>query len=160
VSSDKERKFQRQCDAFIDRELVYRASTLFYELGRLPNFTLVDCDWSDEFINLTFPALENCGCDMDEEEKAKALEDEEPLESCGDCQREIFEQWIVTRYFGECLKERGEVVEEFMGLLVWGRTTTGQSVSLDGVVRDIVEWYHQKDEMSGEELARIIHAGE
>ena len=134
---EKERKLQRECDEFVRREVIYCVSPLFYELGNLPGF--IEVERSEEFTALTFPIEEHCGCDMDEEEKAEALENDEPLEPCGECFREIFEQWIVSKYLGEDLREKGEVVEEFMGLLVWGRTTTGQAIALDGVIRDIVK---------------------
>jgi len=57
-------------------------------------------------------------------------------------QSEIFEHWIVSSYFGEKLREKGEVVESIHDVLIWGRTTTGQSIMLDGVVQSIYEELH------------------
>lgn len=53
---------------------------------------------------------------------------------------EIYEYWSVDDYFARHLEERGEVVaRDFLdSLTVWGRCTTGQSISLDGVVSRIV----------------------
>ena len=48
---------------------------------------------------------------------------------------EIYEHWIVDRYFYQALLAEGQIVFEFGGMLIWGRTTTGQSISLDGVIR-------------------------
>ncbi len=52
--------------------------------------------------------------------------------------QEIFEHYIVDRYFGARLKERGEIVEDYLGMLIWGRTTTGQAISMDGVIEEMV----------------------
>lgn len=52
---------------------------------------------------------------------------------------EIYEHWVVDRYFAmHELAPRGHVVFEFGGMTIWGRPTTGQSISIDGVIRDIV----------------------
>ncbi len=59
--------------------------------------------------------------------------DIEPQES------EVFEHWIVSGWFGEKLKAKGEKVnDDFTGLTVWARTTTGQAISMDYVIREIV----------------------
>lgn len=63
---------------------------------------------------------------------------------------EIFEWWIVTSWLGRKLEEKGyPVVERSMGWL-WGRTTTGQSISIDYVIREICQdmefLYGQKNE--------------
>lgn len=51
---------------------------------------------------------------------------------------EAYEHWIVGGWFAEKLKEHGEmVIEDFLGLTIWGRCTTGQSISMDHVVREI-----------------------
>lgn len=60
--------------------------------------------------------------------------------------REVFEHWIVSGWLGDKLKDQGEVVEEYLGLTIWGRCTTGQSISMDGVMcqiaRNLLEKYH------------------
>jgi hypothetical protein len=54
-------------------------------------------------------------------------------------QWEVFEHWAVTPYFADKLEAHGEKVEkDFFGLCVWARTTTGQGISCDGVVKRIV----------------------
>ncbi len=53
--------------------------------------------------------------------------------------REVFEHWTVSRWLADKLEARGEKVDrDFAGLIVWARTTTGQAILLDGVIRDIV----------------------
>ena len=55
------------------------------------------------------------------------------------CYDEIYEHWLCDTYTKDVLKSYGETVFEFGNLEVWGRTTTGQSISLDGVIRRIVK---------------------
>ena len=52
---------------------------------------------------------------------------------------EIFEWWAVSCWFGEKLAEQGCVVIESYGKSYWGRTTTGQSISLDGCIASIAK---------------------
>lgn len=51
--------------------------------------------------------------------------------------REVYEHWLVSSYLGEKLKDKGETVEDFYGLTVWGRTTTGQGIQCDYVIQEI-----------------------
>lgn len=50
---------------------------------------------------------------------------------------EIYEHWIVTGWLGDRLRSRGHVVEEYLGLTIWGRGCTGQAVCIDNVIEDI-----------------------
>jgi hypothetical protein len=57
---------------------------------------------------------------------------------------EALEFWIVQPWFGDELKKRDEIVnEDFLGFCIWGRTTSGQAISLDyavqSILKDIVE---------------------
>lgn len=52
---------------------------------------------------------------------------------------EIFEWWAVSSWFGEKLAEQGCVVIESYGKSFWGRTTTGQAISLDGCIFNIAK---------------------
>lgn len=52
-------------------------------------------------------------------------------------QWEVFEHWIVSGWLGEELAKRGERVGPLGNLTVWGRTTTGQGIAMDGVIRRI-----------------------
>ena len=80
--------------------------------------------------------------------KALITDDEEYREIASDFdidpeEQDVYEHWLVDRYFGAQLAERGELVFEFCNMTVWGRCTTGQSISLDGVIRSMV---HELDE--------------
>ena len=50
---------------------------------------------------------------------------------------EVYEHWIVSGWLAEKLKAKGEVVGEFAGMTIWGRTTTGQAISMDWVITEI-----------------------
>lgn len=51
---------------------------------------------------------------------------------------EVYEHWVVSERFGDELKNQGLTVFEFGNMLIWGRGTTGMSISLDYCVRRIV----------------------
>lgn len=54
---------------------------------------------------------------------------------------EVYEHWLVDRYFGARLKDCGEVVFEFENMTIWGRTTTGQAISMDYVIEHMVKGF-------------------
>ncbi len=62
-----------------------------------------------------------------------------------DCEYDdVYEHWAVDRWFAARLEEHGEVVGDFGGFKVWGRCTTGQSISMDYVVRQIYNELHKE----------------
>ncbi len=53
---------------------------------------------------------------------------------------EILEHWTLPeRWTANDLEAEGEVVFEFGGMTIWGRTTSGQSISIDYVISKIVK---------------------
>ena len=72
--------------------------------------------------------------------------DEEALEDMTDANTydedgegtEVLQYLVVTDWLATKLEEKGEVVVSgFRGLTVWGRSTFGQSISMDTVIEDI-----------------------
>jgi hypothetical protein len=52
--------------------------------------------------------------------------------------REVFEHWAVTQWLADKLVTAGEKVDnDFGGLCVWARTTTGQNIAQDDVIQRI-----------------------
>ena len=47
---------------------------------------------------------------------------------------EVYEHWIVTEWLQRKLAEKGHPTGEVCGLTIWGRPTTGQAISMDGVM--------------------------
>lgn len=66
---------------------------------------------------------------------------------------EVYEHWIVSGWLAERLKEEGHVVGEFAGLTIWGRQTTGQSISMDHVIQKIAGdlWAEELNEVKEDE---------
>lgn len=58
---------------------------------------------------------------------------------------EVYEHWIVSDWLAGRLAEKGEAVsKDLIGLTVWGRTTTGQSISMDSVILSIAKDMHDE----------------
>ena len=51
--------------------------------------------------------------------------------------RDALEHWIVSKSLGLKLGQRGEIVRKFFDFTIWGRTTSGQSISIDSVIVEI-----------------------
>ena len=51
--------------------------------------------------------------------------------------KEVLQYFIVNPYFGEKLRDHGEMVMERYGGWIWGRQCFGQAILLDGVVDEI-----------------------
>jgi hypothetical protein len=57
----------------------------------------------------------------------------------------VFEHWAVSEWLAGKLEEQGERVDrDFAGLCVWARTTSGQSISMDGVIERIAAEMHRE----------------
>jgi hypothetical protein len=102
-----------------------------------------------------------CGCGhswtIDDDEPQNLIEyaDIDTAQECANCHEcgeavepsditasesdpcEVFEHWIVSSWLAEKLKEHGQPVGELLGLTIWGRMTTGQSISIDSVIVEI-----------------------
>lgn len=68
---------------------------------------------------------------------------------------EIYEWWAVSGWFGEKLKEKGQIVIESWGKSYWGRQCTGQSISLDSVVIQIASDMGILEGMENDWVARV-----
>lgn len=72
---------------------------------------------------------------------------------------EVYEHWIVSDRFRYLLEQKGEIVstDAVDGLTIWGRCTTGQSISMDGVVQRIVaeELSEQVDALVREQFPHL-----
>lgn len=50
---------------------------------------------------------------------------------------DVYEHWAVTSWFKSRLAERGEITGDLLDFDVWGRTCTGQAISMDYVIASI-----------------------
>lgn len=69
---------------------------------------------------------------------------EDPQQVCADYDLdpefiEIYEFWIVDSWFANRLQERGECVADLLDFKIWGRSTTGQAISMDYLILSIAE---------------------
>ena len=56
---------------------------------------------------------------------------------------EAYEHWLISDWLADKLAAHGEMVsKDIHGLTVWGRCTTGQSILLDEVIKDIYNELH------------------
>ena len=141
---------QRQLDQFVGREVFHCVSHLVGELtSKAEHFP----DYEEELFDAWYAP-------MTEEEYREAVEANDlDIDDCdtwqeafelhnldpSEYQREVFEHWIVSDWLANRLEERGErVLRDFFGLTVWGRTCTGQAISLDGVIGAIHDELHQE----------------
>lgn len=90
------------------------------ECGAVNSF---DHDVRDDGSLTDYWYCNNCNHEIDEE-----LEGEP---------QEIYEYWIVSSWFGAKLRDVGEPVFERMSGWIWGRTCTGQAISLDSAINEI-----------------------
>lgn len=93
---------------------------------------------SDKLAELRDEFLSDNGVYLSDPEDTSEVANVLGLE-LSDYESEVYEHWIVSNFFAEKLKERGETVCELMGLTVWGRCTIGQSISMDGVIEEIAK---------------------
>jgi hypothetical protein len=106
-----ESAYQDNLRRFVEREIIYCATSLVAKLAAAK-------DVDEELYDiLVCPDPEN------PEENIEALE-----------------HWIVTPGLSDELAKRGEMVlQDYLGLCIWGRTCSGQAIFLDGVIQDIYD---------------------
>lgn len=96
-------------------------------------------DW-DEWENLYVEWCPECGAknSIIYDDGYICQECEQKFENAPESQpQEIYEYWIVDTFLGRLLQDKGEPIFERMFGWIWGRTTTGQAIYLDGVIYQI-----------------------
>ena len=158
-------EIQTKVREFINRE-IYTCSTLEIEtLLRCGMNGMEDCPTIDYVENMYCYMVDGVPYSQDEweelikekrEELAKLeteieeleeletereeLETEiEELEELETEPQEIFEWWAVSRWLAAKLGEYNEPILDFGNNYYWGRTCTGQSIVLDGVINNIAK---------------------
>ena len=61
----------------------------------------------------------------------------EAMQDAGEDQQEVFEWWFVSSWLYKQLKTEGKPVVDSAYGYIWGRTCTGQAISLDSVIERI-----------------------
>jgi len=136
-----ESDFQTKCSEFVKREVLCCQSSLVEELLSKEIFSYDD--------------IQNIYPTFDEEEIEAGVEcpsctqvvskTDSVTGQCEDCfedekePQEVFEWWAVSGWLSEKLMEAGEPILENEHGVWWGRTTTGQAIMIDGVIRGLVK---------------------
>lgn len=153
MTEEQELALQRASDRMVREGIIYCVSSLIDRLWReLPDLP----DW-ENFSKTTFDITYRCNY-CKQGWVIKDVENTDEVSNCPKCgreaigyafdehYREVFEYWIVDSWMAEKLKQEGElIVEDFMeGAIgyIWCRTTTGQAISMDYVIREITKKYY------------------
>ena len=149
-------KLQRACDKFVQRDVLLCLSGPVEDWIRNnpddfcddainlqtnpDNWTAKQCaEWLDErAIDIDADDFEMnvaWGIVVDDDECREGLQD---LVRDNAERAEVYEWWAVTGFLTADLEAHGCVILDWYGIQVWGRETTGQAISMDGVIRQIV----------------------
>ena len=131
---------ERAIDSFVCREMYACQTALIEEALKKQIFTIDDIEnfYRPFDGKLLSPAIcVRCNCEF------SFLDSETGL--CEECYeesqtpQEIFEWWLVSNWLGRKLLMVGEpLIDNGFGTW-WGRTTTGQAISLDYVINSIYD---------------------
>ncbi len=148
VETRKCAEYQRHVDDFVGREVYYNLSTLVHEIAKdeahqedlFP--VLIQDDYESAAYDAgwrEFTDKHGVNCYRDENDGATwAAKDWETLCRENDIepfQNEALEHWLVSDWLADNLEAAGEmIIRDFMGLTIWGRTTSGQAISIDYVI--------------------------
>lgn len=103
---------KRDVEQFVAREVYYCVSELIYTLSQEPKYM-------DNLIDVQFQ--------VDEDENGEELVG-------------ALEHWIVSDRLASKLEAKGEMIlKDFLGLTIWGRTTSGQAIAADEVIQEIYQ---------------------
>jgi hypothetical protein len=129
MNSDK----QQRLDAFVQREVIMRASQLVEDLLEAAMYG------EKVFGGIELDNIENLYITDEATAQDYGFDTQEAMQEAGEDQQEIYEWWFVSEWFYERLRSVGEpVIDSDYGYL-WGRTCTGQAISLDSVIENIYD---------------------
>jgi hypothetical protein len=106
------------------------------EQAILQKYSITDVEDIDDLLMTEISAEEDCFPEADIELLEKIQQDYEERNS-----QEIFEWWAVTEWLAQNLIQLGEPVMVNDYGHWWGRTCTGQAITLDGIIQKIAEQY-------------------
>lgn len=154
-------KQEREISSFVSREVIYCVSSLVSTLASIASeFGKVsDGNSYDDIMEICVqddwesPAREN---GWEKDQQGQIYKPHKKNETTVDCEFaddwreaceqdnldpytvEAYEHWIVSNWLAAKLEAKGEMIgRDICGLTIWGRTTTGQAISMDGVIQEI-----------------------
>jgi hypothetical protein len=121
----------QQLETFINREVIMLASHL------VENLLEASMYGEKTFGGIELDNIENLYITEEATAQEYGYTSLEQMQEAGEDRQEIFEWWFVTQWLYERLRKAGEpVIDSDYGYL-WGRTCTGQAISLDGIIQRI-----------------------
>jgi len=154
-NSERNQEIKRQ---FVQREVIYCVSNLIYELGRdekymdeimefssRPDYEQAVLDYEDVHVQYSdyldgwvWVNKETHTVSDSFDTEAEAYQDAVDEHNLDYEYTEAYEHWIVSGYLANKLREHGEMVtDDFLGMTIWGRRTSGQAILLDWVISKI-----------------------
>jgi hypothetical protein len=154
-----ETDFQRKCDEFTYREVLQCQSPLISHLLSMSFNGNVNSDLNylsiDDVENLYYPVCSECHAPVEPltDKQIEKLELKEGAYGCTSCDctygesavdeldtepQDIMEWWLVSKWLHHELRKHGAPVLSDDFNYWWGRTTSGQAVASDSIIRDIV----------------------
>lgn len=129
----------------VNNEVHQSVTKLVNELYSKFYVNKISGDSSDQLTELSTPkidykeaAIAAGFASLDEHPTARSWQELCNLEGVEPYEKEICEYWLVSNRLAVKLAEKGEtVVRDFMGLDIWGRTTTNQNLVHDSIILDI-----------------------
>lgn len=130
-----ESEFQHKCDEYVQRNVLLCASPLAEHI--INGWDSYDGDSTKPF---DYDDIENLILPYEDAKLLGYVEDGQTEEEYYDNAepQEILEWWFVDYGLYAHLKEAGEPVLSDGFYYLWGRTTSGQSISMDGCIRSLV----------------------
>lgn len=132
-------------ELFQAAERIVKNSVLCCQSATVEKLSTLDPSFFDEIENSSRRICVSC-C----EAVAPDAEEDDSCENCGEhvgCDfeaQEIYEWWAVDNWLADRLSEHGEPIHEGLDAKLWGRTTTGQAIALDGVIQSIARDLHER----------------
>ena len=126
-------------------DILYKSDWLEPALQHCDQLDREECTSELEAVDITVYEHETLGTLRDAVECSLNDATIDPQEFCDTYHLdpediEAYEHWVVSRDLSYWLEERGEMVtRDLFGMTIWGRCTTGQSISIDGVICDIFD---------------------
>jgi len=111
---DKSSEISIRARDLANTHVLYNLSALFTELYKVPEFA---------------SELEDLSADV--VVKVNASGAEYPCEVVG--------YWLVSEFLAHELQKKGERIFDFYGMTIWSRTTGGQSIYQDSVIKEIAK---------------------
>lgn len=135
--------WQRKCDEFVSREVYVRQN------AAMASFIKYDPDIIFENGSMYQDICPHCSEELDADECGSDGHPNGFDYQCPHCKgsfdhfdckpKEVYEWWAVSSFLAAKLEARGEVMYDGDDCKIWGRCTTGQAISIDGVIEDIVK---------------------